>query len=201
VNRTTCLAIAICLRLIAEIVSGQTKEPDAIPHTGNVDAMFAVNSNLPLNVIELRPDYKWQASGFWQSPPTRPANMPRTAVLVQVLQRSNGYFRFVGWAFMEAESVNYLHGKTTQNNFAPPPMRAAASQASTLDTALERNNNMFPKSAYVYVQGNTVGATQFKGPAFTLRGGKPRIVHTHAKVVRNAGRVAANLFDRPLRVI
>ncbi len=33
-------------------------------------------------------------------------------------------------------------------------MRAAASQASTLDTALERNNNMFPKSAYIYVQGN-----------------------------------------------
>jgi hypothetical protein len=131
VNRTTGLAIAICLRLIAEIVTGQTKESDAIPRTGNVDAMFVVNPNLPFNVIELRPDYKWPAGEFWQSPPTRPANVPSTAVLVQVFQRSNGYFGFVGWAFMEAESVNYLHGKTTQNNFTPRPMRAAASQAST----------------------------------------------------------------------
>jgi hypothetical protein len=117
--------------LIAESVTGQTKESDAIPRTGNVDAMFVVNPNLPFNVIELRPDYKWPAGEFWQSPPTRPANVPSTAVLVQVFQRSNGYFGFVGWAFMEAESVNYLHGKTTQNNFTPRPMRAAASQAST----------------------------------------------------------------------
>jgi hypothetical protein len=82
-----------------------------------------------------------------------------------------------------------------------PPAYARGSEPSVnLDTALERNNNMFPKSAYVYRSGEHGRSNAIQRPTFTLRGDKPRIVHTHAKVVRNAGRVAGNLFDRPLRV-
>ena len=94
--------------------SPATQEPDAKKHT---DHIYVINPSLPRNVIEISPDYKVNHDDFWDyEPKQRPANVPSTAVLLEVVQRNvsktKPRFRFIGWCYMEAEAVNYWHGNT-----------------------------------------------------------------------------------------
>src|SRR5262245_27348365 len=76
---------------------------------------YIINSTLPLNAVEIAPEYVVRKGDFWSQPPeARPADVPKSCVLVAVYQRQkDGALRFVGWTFIEGRDRDRLHGRAT----------------------------------------------------------------------------------------
>src|SRR5262245_5073924 len=85
---------------------------------------YIVNSTLPLNAVEIAPDFVLQWDDFFVWPPAeRPANIPASCVLVEVYQwrieihagerdalQYEPVWRFIGWVYIEARDNDWLHG-------------------------------------------------------------------------------------------
>jgi len=71
------------------------------------------NPALPRDVVEIARDYATPVDGFYmQKPSQRPVDVPPTYVLVQAMRvdRESHTVRLLGWCFLDADLVNFLHG-------------------------------------------------------------------------------------------
>ena len=76
------------------------------PATHHYNHRYVRNATLPPDCVELAADSP-RKDVFYSKPPTkRPANVPNGYVLVRVFQGGT----FLGWGYMDAEAVNFLHG-------------------------------------------------------------------------------------------
>jgi hypothetical protein len=92
-----------------------TRSAPTRPNTGDALAhefTYRINADMPRDAVELSPEQAWAASDFYDEPPAvHPPNVPATFVAVQVFQRNDDQWRFIGWIFLDADEVNALHGK------------------------------------------------------------------------------------------
>jgi hypothetical protein len=94
------------------------------------ESTFVFNADLPKNAVEVASGFVPKADDFWQEPPAeRPAGLPATCVLVEVYQRQRQYEATsifdaecvmsglvrIGWTYMKAEDVNWLHSQRKEN--------------------------------------------------------------------------------------
>jgi hypothetical protein len=105
-----CLAAALCLRCTFETVTGQTPTPDHTYYT--VD--FVPNSSLPPDAVEAIHIQQTEARFYSERPAAKPAGLPASFVLVTVwtrLTEEQPFLTFVGWFWLDAETVKQLHEK------------------------------------------------------------------------------------------
>jgi hypothetical protein len=82
-----------------------------------MDHLYVRNATFPPDCVELAADSP-RSDTFYSNPPKRrPANVPKSYVLVRVFQGE----KFLGWGYMNAQAVNFLHGspagqEVRQNN-------------------------------------------------------------------------------------
>jgi hypothetical protein len=76
------------------------------PATHYYNHLYVRNTTLPPACVELAADSP-RKDVFYNKPPTkRPANVPNSYVLVRVFQGG----KFLGWEYMDAVAVDFLHG-------------------------------------------------------------------------------------------
>jgi hypothetical protein len=73
---------------------------------------YMPNPALPREVVMVAQDYALPLNGFFTAKPEhRPADVPATCVLVQVMRvEGEGNLRLLGWVYLDADYVNLLHG-------------------------------------------------------------------------------------------
>jgi hypothetical protein len=73
---------------------------------------YMPNPALPRDMVMVAQDYALPLNGFFTAKPERrPADVPVTCVLVQVMRvEGQGNLRLLGWAYLDADYVNALHG-------------------------------------------------------------------------------------------
>jgi hypothetical protein len=102
--------------IVLLLVCGNTYGQEPATHYSN--HKYVRNTALPPDCVELAVDSPSQ--GFYRTPPKeRPANVPPTYVLVQVFVQDG---QFIGWIYMEADVVRFLHGQPIHRDDARKPL-------------------------------------------------------------------------------
>jgi hypothetical protein len=71
--------------------------------------LYVPNSSLAYNQVEASPEYPWDIGDYYtEKPVQRPVNVPTDYILVE-LWFDMPPLQKVGWLYMDAESVNWLH--------------------------------------------------------------------------------------------
>jgi hypothetical protein len=102
-----------CLLVALSISLAQAQTAERREH------IYAINPTLDVDAVELSPEQTPNKAEFYQPPipypMPRPPSVPATFVLVRVYWGAE-VLQFIGYIWLDADMVNYLHGISNDND-------------------------------------------------------------------------------------
>ncbi len=111
------ISLALCLAF--DTVSAQIYPDGSQPKEAfyPYPVEYLINPDLPMDSVEVAPAYIDAAQWLKEKPTEKPAGVPANYILVRVFAHVNYDYTqlaFLGWIWLDAESVNRLHEKPVQ---------------------------------------------------------------------------------------